>query len=66
MNLMTFCKRRKNLNVEHINSDIINFNDKNRSNDSIFLNPISSEEISKFIDMIKNYDSFYEYGFDRL
>jgi len=51
-----------NLEIEHINSDIVNFNDINQSNESIFLNPISSEEISGFIDKIKNYNSYYEHG----
>jgi len=43
-----------NLEIEHIHSDTVNFNDKNQSNDSIFLNPISSEEISEYVDKIKN------------
>jgi len=39
-----------NLEIEHINSDIVILNDKNQSNDSIFLRPISSEEISEYIE----------------
>ncbi|CAI6359771.1 unnamed protein product [Macrosiphum euphorbiae] len=51
-----------NLEIEHINSADIYFNDKNQSNNSIFLNPISSEEISEYIDKIKNFNSYYEHG----
>lgn len=51
-----------NLEIEHIHSDTVNFNDKNQSNDNTFLNPISSEEISEYIDKIKNYNSYYEHG----
>ena len=52
-----------NLNIEHnMNSDCVILNDNNTINDSIFLKPISSDEINKLLVKIKDSNYFYENG----